>query len=386
MIAALAQRRLSRVGPYVIDGDEVRHPDGAVSSVVRTGELDVESLDPTRRTAVLAVFARLCHTLEAPLQLVAQVRALRAGDVDPASGAGVPHLAQSDAVRSLDAAMTRYWSQRLEAAPAHRCTVLVATRATSASALAAFTTRICESVSAMGIDAERLCGDALADAASAGLGLASTAGWTAHPQYVRMGRSYLRGYSLRRLPGHAVSAGWLSPLLRIGVDCDIALHLSPASLGEALTTLGRRLRDFSAHRMLESERGLVGDVQVDIALDSAFELRGRLARNLGRPLHLSLTAAVRAPDLDELRHRSDAIRLAFQSALVECEPAHFRHLAALLTVLPLGVDELGAVKLVESGAVAVCIPWLDAGIAEPGGYRLGATIRTRSPVRVAAVR
>lgn len=383
MIRGVVQRSPLRVGPYVIENDAVRHPDGALSSIVRTGELDVESLDPERRAAVLAVFARLCHTLDAPLQLVVQVRPLRAdAGASPARTATVG-AAAGGAAASLDRAMTRFWAERLRASPAHRREVLVVTRAATESALARLVARIRESVTAMGIEAERVRGDALVDAVSAGLALAAAPGWTAHPQHVRMGSSYLRGFSLRRLPGHTVSAGWLAPLLRVGVECDIAIHLSPASLGEALATLGRRLRDFSAHRMLETERGLVGDVHVDIALDSAFELRGRLARNLGRPLHLSVTAAVRAPNVQELAHCSEAMRLAFQSALVACEPAHFRHLAALLSVLPLGVDQLGAVKLVESSAAAVCVPWLDAGVAEPGGYRLGTTMRTQTPVRVA---
>ncbi|MBV8196278.1 MAG: DUF87 domain-containing protein, partial [Candidatus Dormibacteraeota bacterium] len=172
-------------------------------------------------------------------------------------------------------------------------------------------------------------------------------------------------------------------LVRVNAECDIAIHLAPAALGPALNTLGRRLRDFSAHRLLESERGAVGDVHVDIALDSAHALRGRLARNLGRPLHLSITAVARGTDMRALREGSDALRLAFQSALMVCEPAHFRHLAAYLTAMPLAADRLGAVKLVDSSAAALCIPWLDAGCADAHGYRLGETIRGRSPVRLA---
>ena len=346
MIAAARRRRVTGVGPYVVDGDGVRHPDGTLSAVLATGELDIESLDASRRGPVLAAFARLCHTLDAPLQLVVRVRAL-------------------------------------DASTAFRREVLVATRAPSVESLGALTTRAAESVRAMGISAVRLRDGALADAVAGGLAPGAPLAWTAHPQYVRIGPVYARGYSLRRLPGHAVHAGWLAPLLRVGAECDIAIHLSPASLGEALSSLGRRLRDFSAHRMLESERGVVGDVHVDIALDSAFHLRGRLARNLGRPLHLSITAVVRARDLRGLARAGDAVRLAFQAALVGCEPAHFRHLAALVTSLPLAADPLHAVKLVESGAAALCFPWVEAGCAEPGGYRLGETLRAQTPVRIA---
>jgi len=105
------------------------------------------------------------------------------------------------------------------------------------------------------------------------------------------------GHALQRLPGHPVSPGWLAPLLGVQAEADIAIHLEPAPLGDALGRLNRRLRDFTAHRMLEVERGALGDVHVDIGLDAATALRERLARNLGRPLHLAVIAtAPRALD------------------------------------------------------------------------------------------
>lgn len=384
VISAIA-RRQAGIGEYVIDTDCVRHPDGSASAIVRTGELDIESLDASRRAHVLAVFARLCHTIDAPLQLVVRIRALRPEEVRRrvARAPGAAITSAASAAGDLDAAMTAFWARRLAVTPAFHREVLIATRAPTHARLDSCAARICESVRAMGITAERLRDDALSSAVHAGADRSFGVEWAAHPQFVRLGGTYVRGFALRRLPGHAVSAGWLTPLLRVGVECDVAIHLAPASLSEALTTLGRRLRDFSAHRLLEGERGVVADVHVDIGLDSAFELRTRLARNLGRPLHLSIAATVRAPNVEQLRQASEAVRVAFQSALASSEPAHFRHTAALMTTLPLGVDRLGAHKLVESSAAAVCFPWVDAGCSDPDGYRLGATLRGEAPVTVA---
>lgn len=384
MIAAVV-RPQRNAGGYIVDGDCLRHPDGSVSSIVRTGDLDIEALDAPRRAHVLAVFARLCHTMDAPLQVVVRLRALRPDEVQRRV-AGTPTAAPDivTAVASnLDQAMQTFWSRRLAATPAYCREVLIATRAPTRQRLTASTVRVCDSVRAMGIAAERLRDDGLAVAAYAGLERPLGVSWSAHPQFVVINGTYLRGFSLRRLPGHAVSAGWLTPLLRAGVECDVAIHLAPASLGEALTTLGRRLRDFSAHRLLEGERGVVADVHVDIGLDSAFELRTRLARNLGRPLHLSITAVVRAASVEHLRQAGETMRVAFQSALASSEAVHFRHPAAFLSTLPLGVDRLRAHKLVESSAAAVCFPWVDAGCADPDGYRLGATLRGEAPVTVA---
>src|ERR1022692_2460764 len=124
--------------------------------------------------------------------------------------------------------------------------------------------------------------------------------------------------------------------------------------------------------MLEVERGALGDVHVDIGLDSATALRERLARNIGRPLHLSVIATARGASVDEMTTRSDVLRLGFASALIGVEVTHFRHVAALVSTLPLGVNALRSGKLVDSTAAATCVPWIDAGCSDPDGYRLGA--------------
>src|SRR6202140_5193838 len=135
--------------------------------------------------------------------------------------------------------------------------------------------------------------------------------------------------------------------------------------------------------MLEADRGALGDVHVDIGVDAATALRERLARNQGRPLHLSVIATVRGDSHATVEARSDALRLGFASSLIGVEVTHFRHMAALVSTLPLGVEALGAGKLVDSTAAATCVPWIEAGCSDPGGYRLGAAIRSGLPVRVA---
>ena len=262
-----------------------------------------------------------------------------------------------------------------------RCSSLL--RAPAPAALDSACAHAADRLAALGITAQRLTGKALFDVVADGLDHNMEAAWWEHPQYATLGNLIVRGHALRRLPGHPVGPGWLAPLLGVQTECDIAIHLVPAPLGEALGRLSRRLRDFSAHRMLEVERGALADVHVDIGLDSATALRERLARNLGRPLYLSLVATVRGRTLDEVAARSDVLRVGFASALVGMEVTHFRHMAALVSTQPLGVNALGTGKLVDSTAASTCVPWIEAGCSDPGGYRLGAAIRSGLPVRVA---
>jgi AAA-like domain len=376
-VARLSPRtwRLPAAGPALasriaIRGDRCEHA-GLVSAVLATSELDIDALDPARKAAAAASFARMCHTLPTPMQLLVRVRLLAAPDAPSGDG---PHA-------QLDAAMHQHWTEQVRDANRHTRQVLVALSAATPAALDAACAQATDRLAAIGVTAVRLDGDALF--ATITDGFDASGSWYEHPKYAVIGDVIARGHALRRLPGHPVGAGWLAPLLSVQTECDIAVHMTPASLGEALGRLSRRLRDFSAHRMLEMERGALGDVHVDIGLDSATALRERLARNQGRPLHLAVIATVRGDSHDTVEARSTVLRLGFASSLIGVEVTHFRHMAALVSTLPLGIEALGAGKLVDSTAAATCVPWIEAGCADPGGYRLGAAIRSGLPVRVA---
>ena len=367
--------RLPAAGPALattiaIRGDRSEHA-GRVSAVLATSEMDIDALDPARKAAASASFARMCHTLQNPMQLLVRVRLLAAPDAPRDDG---PHP-------RLEAAMQRHWTEQIREGNRHTRQVLVALSASTPAALDAACAQATDRLAALGVGAVRLDGEALFAAVTDGFD--ASARWYEHPKYVAIGDVIARGHALRRLPGHPVGAGWLAPLLSVQTECDIAVHISPASLGEALGRLSRRLRDYSAHRMLEMERGALGDVHVDIGVDSATALRDRLARNQGQPLHLSVIGTVRGDSDDVVEARSEALRLGFASSMIGVEVTHFRHMAALVSTLPLGLDALGAGKLVDSSAAATCVPWIEAGCSDPGGYRLGAAIRSGLPVRVA---
>ena len=371
-VRSAALRRAPIDDRIVIRGDRCERG-GRLSAVLATTDLDIDALDPARKAAAAAAFARMCHTLERPMQLLIRVRRLTESDVPASEG---QHA-------RLDEAMRRYWAEQIRDGERHTRQVFVILSAPTPAALESVCAQACDRLGALGVRAHRLAGDALIAAITDGFDINDATTWSEHREHAAVGDHVVCGHALQRLPGHPVSPGWLAPLLGVQAEADIAIHLEPAPLGDALGRLNRRLRDFSAHRMLEVERGALGDVHVDIGLDAATALRERLARNLGRPLHLAVIATARAHSIDELQARSDALRLGFASALIGVEVTHFRHLAAHVSTLALGINALRSSKLVDSTAAATCIPWIEAGCSDPEGYRLGAATRSGLPVRVA---
>ena len=389
MIAPLrAGWRDGAVGSVRVDGRHLLWGGGTRAAVVRSSDFDLTALDEARRAAAVAAFARLCHTLDAHLQIVLQVRRW----CDPARPGAEPAATAPDIAARLRAAEAEHRQASLRTRPAFRRTLLlVPSTEGDAADLDRAVEAVLAALAAAGAGAEVLEGEALAarvhdawggGAVGAGAQRFGRPAWQARPREASTGAVWVRGYRLRRLPGCAVEPGWLAPLLLTRAECDVAIHLDPTPVGEAVSRLSRRLRDLRADQLVDADREGLGDAGVEAGVDGALDLRARLARNQGRSLRLSVTGVARADDPAALDHAAEAVRVAFASTLAGCEPAHFQHLDAAMSAWPLGRDHLGGAKLVDSAAAATCVPWVEVGCDDPGGYPLGRSLATAAPVRV----
>ena len=163
-MAVLTSLRLPRpsAGPaqissVAIRGNRCEH-NGQVSAVLATSDLDIEALDPARKAAASASFARMCHTLQSPMQLLVRVRRLAALDA-PAGGG--PHP-------DLDAAMYGHWTEQIQGGNRHTRQVLVALVASTPAALDTACAHATDRLAALGVTATRLESEDLAAAVTDG--------------------------------------------------------------------------------------------------------------------------------------------------------------------------------------------------------------------------
>ena len=178
-------------------------------------------------------------------------------------------------------------------------------------------------------------------------------------------------------PDIPVGPGWLAPLLtRAGRVPTSPSTWSRRRSATRSVDLNRRLRDFSAHRMLEVERGALGDVHVDIGLDvgnrasRAPRAQPRTpAASLGdrdRARRLASTSCARAAT--RLRAR---IRIGADRRRGHAFPAHGsagQHAAALRSTRCVAASS--SIRPRRQRASRGSRP----GCSDPDGYRLGAAI------------
>jgi hypothetical protein len=469
MLTRLASPALDAVR---IDGAHIHRSDGCIATVIESGDVDVAALDASRHSIAVAGFARLCRTLDVPLQIVVQVRRWQEEDTSsgPASralsladaahvetsprpaahamaladathvetscgpaahamaladathvetspgpaphppaladaahlgtaahrmheGEGprgpVPHgLSLGDMLREATAAHRR---RVLQQRPAFARTILFVPTATNAADADRAARLVLDVLAAAGVGGQQLRGDALTARLRDAMGATDTDNgdciipppWSRQPTSALIGQLHVRAVVLRRLPGVAVEPGWLAPLLDVRADCDVSLHITPVGVADAMSAISRRLRTLRADQLVELDRESYGDAHLAVGVDSALDLRGRLARNEGRAARISLVAVARGHDLAELDAASEALRSAAASTLAHCDLTHLQHLEAAASAWPLGRDLLDATKLVDTTALSTCLPWTSTTCDDPGGYALGSAISSGTPVRIA---
>ncbi|HEY8755801.1 MAG TPA: DUF87 domain-containing protein [Candidatus Dormibacteraeota bacterium] len=314
--------------------------------------LDLTSLEPATQVTCVETMTRLLCSLELPLQFLVRRRRLVITDVQTATAGPI--------AAALDAAVLRHQAEMLAARPAFRSSVLAVMRRDDGdvAALHRQLAMASEMLRSAGLRPRAVSDGELALPDAVEAGQASAGVVRERIRCVAVAGGARCGLELERLPGRAVTLGWAGAMLAAAAEFDAAIHLMPIDAAAAHRAVERRLRNLTADRLLEIDRGRIGDARVDVGLEAAGSLRDRLARNEVRPLRLSIAIAARGPTETEARH------------------------AAVLRGTEPRAEEAPAGKLVDSAAAATCLPLTETLCDDPCGYRFGVTRRSGVPVSV----
>jgi hypothetical protein len=337
----------------------------AAVAAIALEPLDLTALEPAAQVACADSMSRLLCALESSLQFV--VRRRRAWPADHTAAHPRDRVAAG-----LDAAMCSHQAELLTTVPAFRSDVVAVVRRGDADAAAL--SRQVEMVTDM-LRGAGVRSHALPDSET------RPEAWVERARAL-VGRGRARCcLELERLPGRPVSLGWLHTLLAAPAEFDAAIHLTPVDAAAAHRAVERRLRSLTADRLLEIDRGRIGDASVDVGLEAAGLLRDRLARNEVRPLRLSIAVAAHGRDESSARHAAEVVRAAAAAGGLRLRHAHLRHAATVRGTRP-RAEPSDAGKLIDSAAAATCLPLTETSCDDRGGYRLGVSRRSGVPVVV----
>jgi len=198
------------------------------------------------------------------------------------------------------------------------------------------------------------------------------------PSALQAGGTWCRTLAVTGYPSE-VGPGWLEPLASYPGNADIALHIDPIPPPVAAQRLRRQLARLESTRRIDQDRDRLADPQVEAAAEDAHELARRVARGQGRLYRVGLYVTVRGPTQEEVDQDAARLRELCGSLLLDDHPANFRTLQGWTTTLPLGVDQLGLRRTMDTQALAAGFPFASADLPTPstGGVLLGRNAHTR---------
>ena len=184
------------------------------------------------------------------------------------------------------------------------------------------------------------------------------------PRHVQVGDHYAATFVVTGYPAE-VGPAWLEPLLSFPGRLDVAVHIEPFSAPVAAASLRRQRARFESTRRLDADKGRLGDPTVEAAAEDAADLAARLARGAAKLFRTGIYLTIHARTLDELAEASAQVRAAAASVLLDVQPATWRHHHGWTTTLPLGVDQVGMKRTLDTDALAAAFPLASHDLPAP---------------------
>jgi hypothetical protein len=201
-------------------------------------------------------------------------------------------------------------------------------------------------------------------AASALAGSIGPAALEVAPRHVHVGHHYTATFVVTGYPAE-VGPAWLEPLLSFPGRLDVTLHIEPVPAPVAAASLRRQRARFESTRRLDADKGRLADPTIEAAAEDAADLAARLARGAAKLFRTGIYLTIHARSLDELAEASAQARAAAASVLLDVQPATWRHHHGWTTTLPLGVDQIGMKRTLDTDALAAAFPLASHDLPAP---------------------
>jgi len=189
----------------------------------------------------------------------------------------------------------------------------------------------------------------------------SRAGWfgpgglEVRPRHLEIDGIYAATLTVTGYP-EAVLPGWLEAITTYPARIDISLHAEAVSPLQAASRLRKQRARLESGRRRDAERGRLGDPLVDAAAQDAADLATRVARSSAKLFRCALHLTCYAETPDELDALVLEIRGLLAAQLATVTPATYRQYEGWISSLPLGLDQLGPRRTLETEALAACLP------------------------------
>ncbi len=188
--------------------------------------------------------------------------------------------------------------------------------------------------------------------------------------FIKIGTRYARTLFVYAYP-RSLFTGWLSPVINIDEVVDISLNIEPVESRVVLENLKKKVGQLEANYSINAEKGKVRDPGLEAAISDAEELRDKLQVGEDRFFRLGVYLTVYGKDLDDLDQIVKKIESILGTELIYTKPSTIQMEQGFNSTLPIGLDQLGISRNMDTGAIGTSFPFTTANLSNEEGILYG---------------
>lgn len=198
--------------------------------------------------------------------------------------------------------------------------------------------------------------------------------------YLQVGKKYYRMYVAADYP-QSLYIGWLEEIKQLG-NMDMSVHVFPGEPRDVVNQLTRKITQYQAQYMLDSERGDNYDLGLlKRAVQDLETLREDVQMNRDRLYYITIILAVSADSPEELDKNSKILEGVLAGRTVRARRAFLRQDQAYRSLVPVGDNRYGdCARNFNTGAAVSLFPFASPEFSHKKGIPLGVNLFTGSPV------
>jgi conjugal transfer ATP-binding protein TraC len=200
--------------------------------------------------------------------------------------------------------------------------------------------------------------------------LIAPAGLKIDSNFFQLGEKYGRTIFVFTYPP-VLNTGWLSPLITLDQEMNIALFIHPFETSTVLKNLTKKTAQIQSQISLQQEKGKVRSPVLETALKNIEELRDKLQQGAERLFKMGLYITFFANSVKELDEIENQLRALLENQVIYAKPAVFQQEQGLVSTLPLGEDKLSIHNSFNTGPLSSSFPFISADLTDNKGILYG---------------
>jgi len=168
-----------------------------------------------------------------------------------------------------------------------------------------------------------------------------------------------------------LQSNWLSPIINLDIEQDIAFFIHPSDTGAVLKNLQKSVARVQSQMSMQAESGKVRDPILETAYRDMEELRNRLQQGTEKFFKAGLYLTVYGESTQKLDKLVNQLAVLLESKLVYAKPALFQMQKGFKSTTPLGNDHLLIHTSMNSQPLSTFFPFISSDLTSNKGALYG---------------